>query len=284
MKVLITLRGQQSIKVSIRPLPLLLGLSGLMAIPLGWAGSALYTLHQNQSQLSASAAEVLQELEELDAEVDQLRQRAGLPAKPSQASQPSVPGGKGGILIKPKAPTKLNITQQQLKEAKARLPLLNSRLQQQVKPALEKTLQQEADRYAAQPQGKPTKGLSPISSDFGLRPGPFGGPPEIHNGIDLLGEYGQPIYATAKGAVAYAGYDGGYGYHVILKHRNGYETLYAHLSKLAVTPKAKVQRGQLIGYMGSTGRSSGVHLHYTILRHQKAIDPKPYMLSERLSR
>lgn len=288
LKVLITLSGQQSIKVSLRPLPLLLGLSGLMAVPLGWAGSTLYTLHQSQSQLSASAAEVLQELEVLDAEVEQLRQRAGLPSPSKQSPKTQSPkispsGGKGGIFIPAQPTAKPYVTQQRLREAKARLPLINSRLQQQVKPALEKTLQQEADRHAAQPQGKPTKGLSPISSDFGLRPSPFGGPAEIHNGIDLLGEYGAPIYATANGLVEQAAYDGGYGYHVILDHGYGYETLYAHLSKLTVAPKAKVKRGQLIGYMGSTGRSSGVHLHYTILKNQKAIDPKPYMVSERLS-
>ena len=276
--VLVTLTGQRSIKLSISSLPVLLGLSVVVAVPLAWAGSTFHALQQSQTQLSESAAEVaevLQELEVLDEEVEKLRQRAGLAKSKDQQVKTEPEGGKGGVsrLLDPK---------NQLKVVKKRLPVLTSRLTQQVKPALEKTLQAEEAKNAALPQGKPTQGLSPISSDFGPRPGPFGGNAEIHDGIDLLGAYGSPIYATANGKVERAEYSGGYGYNIVIQHGYGYQTLYAHLSKLAITPNKTVKRGQLIGYMGSTGRSTGTHLHYSIYHNEKAIDPKPYMISEKL--
>ncbi|NJM64496.1 MAG: peptidoglycan DD-metalloendopeptidase family protein [Acaryochloris sp. RU_4_1] len=274
-RILITLTGQRSIKFSISSLPVLLSLAVMTVVPLAWAGSTLSALRQSHNQLSESATEVLEELDVLDEEIEQLRQRAGLPKQQDSQAKLEINQGKGGIAI-------ILDTQQQLQVAKARLPALTSQLKQQVKPALEKTLQAEAVRNAARPQGKPTKGKNPISSDFGLRPGPFGGQAELHDGIDLLGDYGAPIYATANGKVQRAEYTGGYGYHVLIQHGDGYQTLYAHLSKLAITPNVKVKRGQLIGYMGSTGRSTGTHLHYSIYRHERAIDPKLYMISQKL--
>lgn len=273
-RILITLTGQRSLKFSISPFPIILGLS-VVVTPAVWAGKTFYALQQRHDQLSESAAEVLEELEVLDEEVEKLRQRAGLSKEKRQQVEADANGGKGGVSV-------VLDTEQQLQDAKARLPALTSRLKQQVQPALEKTLQAEEARNAALPQGKPTKGSSPISSDFGLRPGPFGGSAELHDGIDLLGDYGAPIYATANGKVERAEYFGGYGYHVLIQHGYGYQTLYAHLSKLAIRPKSSVKRGQLIGYMGSTGRSTGTHLHYSIYRNEKAIDPKPYMVSKPL--
>ena len=276
LKVLIARKGKISVKLSLRPLPLILGLSVALAVPFGWMGTTLYTLHQRNSQLSASASEVLEELEVLDAEVEQLRQRAGLPhqdlsrAKKAQVAKEN--RGQGGPLITLDA-------EEQLMLAKQQLPQLTQRLERRVKPALVATLKAEADEAATRPTGMPTQGRTPISSEFGPRPGPFGGGGEFHNGIDLIGDHGSPIYATATGIVDQSEYDGGYGYHVIINHGNGLETLYAHLSKLAVAPKTKVIRGQLIGYMGSTGRSTGTHLHYAIYLNQKAIDPKPFMVA-----
>lgn len=276
-RILITLTGQRSIKFSVSPLLIILGLS-MAAVPAVWAGKtfqALQQMQQRHDQLSESAAEVLEELEVLDEEVEKLRQRAGLSTAERQQVNVEDKGGKGGVSVVVDA-------EQQLQFAKSRLPALASRLKQQVQPALEKTLQAEEARNAALPQGKPTKGNSPISSDFGLRPGPFGGSAEIHDGIDLLGDYGAPIYATAHGKIERAGYSGGYGYHVVIQHGYGYQTLYAHLSKLAVKPNTSIKRGQLLGFMGSTGRSTGTHLHYSIYRNDKPVDPKPYMVSKQL--
>ena len=220
-----------------------------LSIPLVFLGIKFYNLQQSNHQMSESAAEALEELEVLDEEIEALQERAGLP-KDKQQSTSKQPGGRGGRAIE-------SNPEEQIQVLKKQLPVLTRRLNSQVKPALEKTLKAEEALAAARPQGKPTKGLSPISSDFGPRPGPFGGSYELHDGIDLLGDHGSPIYATASGVVERAEYSGGYGYHIVIKHGYGYETLYAHLSKLIVSKGTRVQRGQLIGLMGSTGRSTG---------------------------
>ena len=160
---------------------------------------------------------------------------------------------------------------------KNRLPQLSSSFNQQVKPALEKTLDDEAARQAARPKGVPLTESIQISSKFGLRKNPFGGGYELHEGVDFAGPYGTPIYATAPGIVKKAEASGGYGNHVVIDHGYGYETLYAHLSEIEVSPKTAVQEGDLIGYLGSSGRSSGPHLHYSVHRRGKAVDPKSYL-------
>lgn len=116
-----------------------------------------------------------------------------------------------------------------------------------------------------------------ITSQFGKRSDPFTRNTSLHTGIDIAGPSGTPIYAGAEGSVLFAGVDGGYGKSIIIKHSSIYKTRYAHLSKIKVENDEKVKKGQLIGYMGTTGRSTGVHLHYEIYKHGKPIDPYPYM-------
>ena len=179
--------------------------------------------------------------------------------------------GKGGVPREIQAKDLLEI-------ARNKLPVLAKRLERETKPALEKTLEKEAIISQATPTGNPVKGAFEVSSDFGIRPNPFGGGGhEGHDGIDILGDEGTPIYATASGKVEQAQFGSGYGYHVVLKNAQGYETLYAHLSKLAVKPQAEVKQGQLVGYMGNTGRSTGTHLHYAVYLNGKVLDPKPFM-------
>lgn len=127
----------------------------------------------------------------------------------------------------------------------------------------------------ASPQGKPANGF--ISSLFGKRRNPFGRGVEFHNGIDLVGAKGTPILATAEGRVSRRKRSRGYGIHVIIDHGYGYETLYAHLSKKQVKPNQIVKRGDIVGFLGSTGRSTGPHLHYSVYLNHQAVDPKPYI-------
>ena len=99
-------------------------------------------------------------------------------------------------------------------------------------------------------------------------------------GIDLAGPVGTPIYATADGTVTESGYNsGGYGNLIKIDHGRGIETRYGHLSKLLVSPGTRVRRGQLIGQMGSTGRSTGSHLHYEVRIEGRAVNPVPFMKS-----
>lgn len=116
-----------------------------------------------------------------------------------------------------------------------------------------------------------------LTSSFGVRSDPFHGGAAMHAGIDIPGPVGTPIYATADGVTARTGRFGGYGNLVTINHGKGIETRYGHLSKILVAPNTRVRRGQLIGLMGSTGRSTGSHLHYEVRVDGKALNPMPFM-------
>lgn len=126
------------------------------------------------------------------------------------------------------------------------------------------------------PTGRPVEELA-LTSNFGVRSDPFNGHARMHKGIDIPGPVGTPIYATADGIVSRAQWMNGYGNLVEISHGNETATRYGHLSKLLVTPNERVHRGQLIGLMGSTGRSTGSHLHYEIRIAGMAINPLPYV-------
>lgn len=129
-------------------------------------------------------------------------------------------------------------------------------------------------------KGKGTYG-SPIqgarqSSGYGTRRDPFTGRSKFHTGIDFAAPAGTPIYATHDGRVSFAGWNKSYGNQVILAGGGGISTMYGHQSRLAVKPGQYVTRGQLIGYVGSTGRSTGNHLHYTVMMGGRVISPAGY--------
>ncbi len=115
------------------------------------------------------------------------------------------------------------------------------------------------------------------TSDFGFRFDPFNGGSAMHQGIDMAGAHGEPIYAAAAGTVNKAGSMNGYGNLIELRHGKGLDTRYGHLSKILVRPGEFVRQGQLIGRMGSTGRSTGTHLHYEIRVDGQAVNPKPFL-------
>ncbi|OAQ20563.1 M23 family metallopeptidase [Thermosulfurimonas dismutans] len=125
------------------------------------------------------------------------------------------------------------------------------------------------------PIGKPCRGY--ISSRYGRRKDPFTGKPAFHTGIDIVSYPGTPIRATADGKVIYAGNHSGYGKVVVIRHGFGYSTLYGHLKKIKVRAGQKVKRGQVIGYLGNTGRSTGPHLHYEIRRYGRYLNPSKYL-------
>ena len=112
-----------------------------------------------------------------------------------------------------------------------------------------------------------------LTGTFGGRSDPFTGEPGYHQGIDISTEKGQPIYATADGTVESASYTGDYGNLIVLRHGFGLTTRYGHLSSFAARTGQTVKRGDIIGYVGSTGRSTGAHVHYEILANGKLINP-----------
>ena len=279
--VLITATGKSAITLSLQPLPLLVALAVLVGAPLTAIGLLLYQnvqLAQRNQNLSETASEVLTELNAIGSEIKVLKNRAGLDQDTDDRSEirlipdaESAMPPQGGVAAA--APAEVLFD-----EARRQLPTLEALLSRAIKPALDQTLEDEAEEAAAFPSGKPVAGDLPISSEFGLRPNPFGGNGyEMHDGIDFAGPMGKPILATAEGVVVTAEYNGGYGNQVKIDHGFSYETLYAHMSSLEVKIGDRVKRGQLLGYLGSTGRSSGPHLHYSIYRNGQAVNPRYYL-------
>lgn len=116
-----------------------------------------------------------------------------------------------------------------------------------------------------------------ITSHFGMRVHPTTHRYTLHNGIDIGASYGTAIWAAASGTVTAAGWNDGYGYYVTINHGNGYTTLYGHMSQLAASAGDYVTAGQTIGYVGSTGWSTGPHLHFTVYKGGVAVNPLAYL-------
>ena len=122
----------------------------------------------------------------------------------------------------------------------------------------------------------PTQGR--FSSGFGYRADPFTGKRRFHNGIDLANASGTRISATMSGTVADVGdRPSGYGKYVIIKHANGYQSLYGHMSRITVREGQYVYQGTKIGEMGNTGRSTGPHLHFSIYKNNSPVNPLTYL-------
>jgi len=124
---------------------------------------------------------------------------------------------------------------------------------------------------AATPSIWPARGW--LSSTMGHRVDPLNGADDFHAGLDIAADRGQPVYATAAGTVTHLGYQGGYGNLIAIDHGFGLETRYGHLLNYTVKDGAKVERGEVIGHVGSSGRSTGYHLHYEVLANGKLLNP-----------
>ena len=139
----------------------------------------------------------------------------------------------------------------------------------------------QVNRYThtlvAVPVRKPINGTVDMSSPFGVRMDPFMKGPAIHTGLDLRGDTGDPVRVTANGTVTVAGWNGGYGNMVEVNHGNGLSTRYGHMSKIEVKVGQQVQLGQIIGRIGSTGRSTGPHLHYETRVNGEPVDPQKFL-------
>ncbi|MBS1114705.1 MAG: rane protein [Nitrospirae bacterium] len=132
-------------------------------------------------------------------------------------------------------------------------------------------LSQQRDLYMSTPKGWPVDGQ--VSSSYGYRLHPKTGARDFHSGMDIAADPGLPVKATADGIVSYAGWSGGSGNLVALEHGFGFSTFFAHNRLVAVKVGQKVKRGDILGYVGSTGNSTGPHLHYEVWKEGKALDP-----------
>ena len=133
----------------------------------------------------------------------------------------------------------------------------------------------EAETY---PAGRPVRG-GWVSSYFGRRTDPLTGKQEYHHGVDFAGRWGSQVVAVAAGVVTWSGRRYSYGQMVEVNHGNGYVTRYAHNKKNLVGVGEKVEKGQVIAEMGSSGRSTGPHVHFEVLHNGKVVNPKQYILS-----
>ncbi|WP_041437998.1 MULTISPECIES: M23 family metallopeptidase [Thermus] len=227
---------------------------------------ALEAERAKNGALSEEARRTKKELEEIKKAIEELRRRAGLSplnALPVRYQE----GGQGGGAV-------ASSEESLAGWAEVRAEVLDLRHQlKEVVPALERTLEVERSL----PRGLPLRGYEGVTSFFGMRKNPFGRGYEFHDGLDLSAPYGAPVYATGSGVVARAGWMGAYGLAVLLDHAEGYQSLYGHLSRILVRPGQRVEKGQVLGYVGSTGRSTGPHLHYGVYRYGSPRDPRLYL-------
>ena len=140
---------------------------------------------------------------------------------------------------------------------------------------LERVVDQTSKLVHALPLRWPIRG--PVNSEYGTRRSPWTGAPEQHHGIDIGSPPGTPVTSPAPGMVITASAHGRLGKHVALDHGHGVTSLYGHLEALDVKPGQRVTKGQIIGRVGNTGRSTGPHLHYELLVEGKAVDPRPFL-------
>lgn len=223
-----------------------------------------------QIEQLAKATAVLQDdigrLNKLDAEIRRLVNSDEQPASRSGTVRPSSQGGQGGPVVKPQINDLSNLVKELEATAKAREKSLS---------ALKEELVARNARIAATPSIWPTYG--DVTSRFGWRGSPWGWGSDWHPGIDIANDYGTPIEATAEGTVIYSGWYSGYGKMIQIDHHNGIVTAYAHNSENLVAVGDRVKKGETIAYMGSTGYSTGPHLHYEVRVNGTAVNPANFL-------
>jgi murein DD-endopeptidase MepM/ murein hydrolase activator NlpD len=153
----------------------------------------------------------------------------------------------------------------------------NVRVEEVEQQVLAGLLLENKDSLLSTPSTWPVRGF--VTSGFGRRRAPITGGTAMHTGIDIANRVGTPIRAPARGAVTFSGRDGAYGISIRLDHGNGIVTLYAHMNKALVKVGDYVQRGDVIGEVGNTGRSTGPHLHYEVILNGVPVNPMRYILN-----
>jgi murein DD-endopeptidase MepM/ murein hydrolase activator NlpD len=211
----------------------------------------------------------LETIEKMLAEFEDRTRRLSIVAGLSAVRDPGM-GGVGGLMAVPVNPA--DSVDSGLSEAGRRGALLSSRLQ-----LVEKKLLLEADQLALTPTIVPTAGV--LTAGFGIRPDPFTSHAEFHTGIDISTPAGNRVVAPASGTVVRVGIDKGYGRYVEIAHGYGVTTLYGHLQATRVAEGQRIRRGDLVALVGSTGRSTGPHLHYEVHTEGKPVNPLDYVLN-----
>ena len=242
--------------------------------------------HRQQASALASAQEDLrQQLSSLREANTRLRVMLGLdPPKPSSSPPglggreesrviPSVPSGMAGDIGGEHQPLAAVTTHLQEKLTWLTDEAVN---QERHLRELACVVADKKARWAATPSIWPVRGW--VSSGFGPRVSPFTGRDAIHSGIDIAAPMSTPVIAPAAGTVAEAGHEKSLGNMIVVSHGYGYQTMYAHLKKIKVKVGQTLKRGDVLGQVGSTGLSTGPHLHYEVEANGRAVDPRKYII------
>ena len=281
------------------PLFWIISCAAILAAPI-LTGFGLWSLYQSSS-LNARAqhleienqtfkselAEQRERVHYLSHELLSIREKAGfIKDFLGMESDSSHKGGigQGGVELSPKGfepPSNLAASGRDVDPNRSR-SILRTMDIQQIDTDLERIigiLQDRKERLDKTPSISPVDpGSVWLSSTFGMRTSPFTGKRQFHPGVDLAGAKGTPILAPAKGRVAFVGKNGSLGLSIEIRHDSTYKTTYGHLSKGAVKKGQNVERGDVIGYMGDTGRTTGYHLHYEVEKDGKRVNPVDYMM------
>jgi murein DD-endopeptidase MepM/ murein hydrolase activator NlpD len=280
--------AMRRVTVSVRPMAIavaaVLALPILIGLGARWgARQEIYQLHDANSLLHVendsyrtATGELTSQIQSLENVINDLGARASLDPAQAQAMQklPAVVKARasGGTLV-PANPAIAEMASAALFSPEDTFGVLRTVLQglENRLTYVRRDVERREALAAATPSIWPARGW--LTGTFGGRSDPFTGEPGFHQGLDISTEKGQPVFATADGVIESASYTGDYGNLIVVAHGFGLTTRYGHLSAFAVKPGRQVKRGDVIGYVGSTGRSTGAHLHYEILANGTLINP-----------
>jgi murein DD-endopeptidase MepM/ murein hydrolase activator NlpD len=275
------------VTVSLRPL--IASIVGILSVPILIGLGAKWSASNDVAQLRsmntvlevengsyrAATGELTGQIQSLESVINELGSRAALDPQQARAMQklPAVVKSRatGGVTVNAaiselSKTIPLNSPEDTFGVLRDLLRGLETRLS-----SVRRVVERREELAAATPSIWPAHGW--LTGTFGGRSDPFTGEPGFHQGLDISTEKGQPVYATADGVVESAAYTGDYGNLIQLRHGFGLETRYGHLSAFAVKPNQSVKRGDVIGFVGSTGRSTGAHLHYEIRSNGQLLNP-----------
>lgn len=273
---------------------LFLGLSLVMSIVLTAFYSSYYTGEKEQA-LKEENQELLEHFNILNKEVTELQTalkslqqrddniyRVIFEAEPIPTSIRTA--GSGGT-EKYKELLRKGLKKEKLiLEARSKIDQMKKSMYVQTKSYddIAKLIKNKSEMMSCMPAIQPVanKGLTRLTSGFGMRVHPIYKVGQFHPGIDFAAPQGTPIYATADGAVEKAEFEGGYGNHITINHGYGYKTLYGHMYEMRVRKGQKVKRGELIGSVGSTGFSTAPHVHYEVLYNDEHVNPVFYFFKD----
>ncbi len=234
---------------------------------------ANYQMEQKLSELQKQLDTSSKRVEILAQQQDYTNQNLDLaPQIAMLASRQDNDNKKGGPLTLSNKILNLDSTQVQIDRLLSQAYQFDYQLS-----AIEKYTNQSPRENQSTPSGSPLQDIYQVSSPYGYRMDPFTNVSSLHEGVDLSAEVNSRIFATADGVVTQSGQVGGFGLLIEIKHDNGLMTRYGHANKLLVQVGDFVKKGQLIGLVGNTGRSTGNHLHYEVLMGGQSIDPQKLM-------